>query len=84
MHPVVAALDRPGTRPLVALALRARIRRLYGVRAAIRYDRSEHLWLFRWPGVVVPMLEPIATSPWDFERATRTSSSRSTRRRPAT
>jgi FkbM family methyltransferase len=69
MHPVVAALDRPGTRPLVAHALRRRIRRLYGVRVGIRYDATERLWLFRWPGVVAPMLEPVATSPWDFERA---------------
>lgn len=69
MHPVVARLDRAGTRPLVALAMRVRIRQLYGVWVAIRYDVADRLWLVRWPETVVPMIEPIPTSPWDYETA---------------
>src|ERR1700760_4682429 len=67
MNAVVERLDRPGTRGLVALALRLRIRQLYGVRAGVRYDARDGLWMIRWPDVVAPMLEPIPTSPWDFE-----------------
>jgi FkbM family methyltransferase len=69
MHPIVASLDRGGARPLIAFALQLRIRHLYGVRANVRYDAAERYWLFTWPDVIVPMLEPIPTSPWDFERA---------------
>jgi FkbM family methyltransferase len=68
VHRLVATLDRAGTRPLVALALRARIRQLYGVWVAVRYDAAERLWMVRWPDVIVPMLEPIPTAPWEFER----------------
>jgi FkbM family methyltransferase len=69
VHPLVAALDRARTRPLLAVALRARIRQLHGVWVAVRYDGAERLWIVRWPGVIVPMLEPIPTAPWEFERA---------------
>jgi FkbM family methyltransferase len=65
----VARLDRPGARALLAFALRMRIRQLYGVSVPVRYDREHGQWLFRWPQVVVPTIDPIPTSPWDFETA---------------
>ena len=44
-----------------------RIRQLHGVRVHVRYESAEHLWIFRWPDVTVPMIEPLATSPSEFE-----------------
>jgi FkbM family methyltransferase len=67
MHPLVARFDRRGSRRLVALALRMRIRQLYGIWVTVRYDEADDMWLFHWPGAVVPMIEPVPTSPWDFE-----------------
>jgi len=64
---VVARLDRPGLRALLALALRLRIRQLYGVSVPVRYEPEYGQWLFRWPETVVPTIDPIPTSPWDFE-----------------
>jgi FkbM family methyltransferase len=65
----VARLDRPGTRSLLAFALRVRIRQLYGVSVPVHYEREHGQWLFRWPETVVPTIDPIPTSPWDFESA---------------
>ena len=44
-----------------------RIRQLHGVRVKVRYESAETLWIFRWPDVIVPMIEPLATSPGEFE-----------------
>jgi FkbM family methyltransferase len=49
--------------------MRWRIRQLYGVSVSVHYDAAERLWRFTWPDVIVPMIEPIPTAPWDFERA---------------
>jgi FkbM family methyltransferase len=65
----VARLDRPGTRTLLAVALRVRIRQLYGVSVPVHYERAHGHWLFHWPDTVVPTIDPIPTSPWDFEAA---------------
>jgi FkbM family methyltransferase len=66
---VIELLDRSPTRPLLALALRARIRQLHGVWVAVRYDRARRLWVLRWPEAIVPTLEPAPTSPREFELA---------------
>lgn len=71
MHRFLAPLDRPGGRTLIAHAMEWRIRRVHGERVRVRYDDDDHLWLFQWPDAAVPMVEPIATSPQEFEQAHR-------------
>jgi FkbM family methyltransferase len=67
MDPVLALLDRPGGRGLIARAMELRLR-ARGHRVRVRYLPDKGYWLFRWPGVAAPMLEPIATPPEEFER----------------
>jgi FkbM family methyltransferase len=67
MHPLLSRLDRPGGRVLIARALEWQVRRRHGIRVHVGHDPGEGLWVFRWPDVTVPMVEPTAASPQEFE-----------------